>query len=147
MEQYLSMVGAGRDATFEQVKKAYRAKLMECHPDRFALNKQRQLEAQEQTKLLNFAYAALEAHFARSGGSTEVRPSEHQVHTTPSARSAARGDGGKLRALFLQEFKLRTAIRRTRQQDRLRRANRIGAALFALCSLFSIVLTTSLFFG
>lgn len=55
MSDYYATLGVARDASADDIKKAYRKKAMELHPDRNPGN----AEAEEQFKLLSAAYAAL----------------------------------------------------------------------------------------
>lgn len=55
MKDYYATLGIGRDATPEDIKKAYRKKALECHPDRNADNP----NAEATFKLVSEAYEAL----------------------------------------------------------------------------------------
>lgn len=54
-EDYYSILGVGREATAEEIKKAYRKLAMQCHPDRNQGDK----ECEEKFKKLSEAYACL----------------------------------------------------------------------------------------
>ncbi len=53
--EYYGTLGVDRNASADQIKKAYRKKAMECHPDRHAGDKGKEAEF----KKVNEAYATL----------------------------------------------------------------------------------------
>ena len=66
--EYYSILSISREATPEEIKKAYRKKAMELHPDRHGGDKQKEAEF----KKLNEAYEVLsdnqkKAHYDRHG--------------------------------------------------------------------------------
>jgi len=70
-DNYYDILGVSKDATWEEIKKAYRKKAMESHPDRHGWDK----EKEAQFKKINEAYGVLsdtwkKAHYDRFG-STE----------------------------------------------------------------------------
>ena len=54
-------LGVGPDATMDEVKAAYRQKMRDHHPDRFAHDPEAEAEAQERAQVINAAYQALTA--------------------------------------------------------------------------------------
>ncbi|MGK0357782.1 MAG: DnaJ-domain-containing protein 1 [Bradymonadia bacterium] len=54
-------LGVGPDATMEEVKVAYRLKMREHHPDRFAHDPEAEAQAQERAQVINVAYQELTA--------------------------------------------------------------------------------------
>ena len=67
-KDYYAVLGVPRDADLDQIKKAYRKKAMEVHPDRHGGDKAKEAEF----KKLNEAYSVLsdpqkKAHYDRHG--------------------------------------------------------------------------------
>lgn len=54
-------LGVGPDATMDEVKAAYRLKMREHHPDRYAHDPEAEAEAQERAQVINVAYQELRA--------------------------------------------------------------------------------------
>lgn len=66
--EYYAILAVSREATADEIKKAYRKKAMEVHPDRHGGDKQKEAEF----KKLNEAYSILsdaekKAHYDRHG--------------------------------------------------------------------------------
>ncbi|MCC5805592.1 MAG: molecular chaperone DnaJ [Opitutales bacterium] len=85
-EDYYSVLGVERDATPEQIKKAYRRKAVECHPDKHKGDK----AMEERFKTLSEAYEVLKdadkrAAYDRYG---------HAAFEGAGAARGARGGGG-----------------------------------------------------
>jgi hypothetical protein len=68
IEKYYSVLGLGCEATLEEVKRAYRQKAKELHPD-----KNKNPDAQEQFVLLTEAYACIRD---LKSGKSRIQPSE-----------------------------------------------------------------------
>ncbi len=71
--EYYNILGVERNATSEEIKKAYRKKAMEHHPDRHQGDKSKEAEF----KKINEAYATLsdeqkKAHYDRFGTSESM---------------------------------------------------------------------------
>ncbi len=71
--EYYSILSISREATPDEIKKAYRKKAMECHPDRHAGDKNKEAEF----KKVNEAYSCLsdpqkKAHYDRHGSSENM---------------------------------------------------------------------------
>jgi DnaJ-domain-containing protein 1 len=58
---HYATLGLAPGATMDEVKAAYRAKMREHHPDRFAHDPQAEAEAQAQAQNINIAYQELTA--------------------------------------------------------------------------------------
>lgn len=54
-------LGVGPDATMDEVKAAYRLKMREHHPDRYAHDPKAEADAQERAQVINVAYQELTA--------------------------------------------------------------------------------------
>lgn len=59
------ILGVGADATWDQIKKAYRMKAMEVHPDRCSIHGLTKDAAEEAFKRLSAAYTVLEREFGK----------------------------------------------------------------------------------
>lgn len=59
------ILGVAMDATWAEIVKAYRTKMLECHPDRIATSGLTPEEAHKRTKDLNAAYAVLAKEFGK----------------------------------------------------------------------------------
>lgn len=80
-KDFYATLGVARDATPEQIKKAYRKKALECHPDRNQDNPQ----AEAQFKLVSEAYEAL---------SDENRRRVYDQYGEEGLKGAGAGGGG-----------------------------------------------------
>jgi hypothetical protein len=59
------ILGVGLDATWDQIKSAFRKKFMDCHPDRIVINKMSLEEATAKSKILNAAFSLLSLEFGK----------------------------------------------------------------------------------
>lgn len=65
----LSLLDLGNNPTFDQIRKSYRRKIINNHPDRVAhLSDEEQKKAKELTIRLNRAYALLKKHYKEPSG-------------------------------------------------------------------------------
>ena len=64
-ETPFSILGEGPKSTWEEVKKSYRSKAMQCHPDRCSINGMSAVVAEEKFKKLQAAYTVLEKRMGR----------------------------------------------------------------------------------
>jgi len=67
LARHYRTLGVPRDASFETVKAAYRAKMREHHPDKHASDADAERRATRISQDLTMAYDAIEAHFRRRG--------------------------------------------------------------------------------
>ncbi len=59
------ILGVGLSATWGEIAKAYRRKVVECHPDRIAITGMTAAEANEALKRVNAAYSLLAREFGK----------------------------------------------------------------------------------
>jgi hypothetical protein len=65
-QRYLDILGIRPGVTRDELKAAYRAMIQISHPDRFQGNEALRTKAEEQTRLVNEAYAYLMANFEQT---------------------------------------------------------------------------------
>lgn len=61
------VLGVSYDSSPDEVKRAYRAAMMRCHPDRFANDESALRRATEEAKRLNQAYSVIRDFFKAGG--------------------------------------------------------------------------------
>ena len=93
LHRLLAFFGLGKDASFEDIRKAYRRTALTSHPDRFDADPQRRREAEERMKEINAAYAWLNQHQWMLGidwNREERRKEETSAPKSPNARATTR---------------------------------------------------------
>ncbi len=59
------LLGVGLKATWDEIKKAYRTKAMQFHPDRCGINQMKREDAEEMFKKISAAFTVLEREFGK----------------------------------------------------------------------------------
>lgn len=111
MSDPYEILGVKRDATDEELKKAYHTLVRRYHPDRFAGDEVREELANRKMREINVAYEAITAE--RSGGAPEtpppppVRKEKKEAH---KGGAAASGNGAATDRSFLGYPYIRTLL-------------------------------------
>lgn len=92
LHRYLDLLGLGTDASFDDVRSAYRRLALTSHPDRFDADPRRRAEAEEEMKRINAAYTWLREHRWMLGIDwTTERVDEEERRKQQQERTTAEG--------------------------------------------------------
>src|SRR5687768_4357024 len=89
-DSHFDILGVSRNATFDEIRKAYRRQIKQWHPDRFRENTDEFLKAIEVSKQINIAFKALKDHTAASKATTNQKQQKH-----PDSKSTSKRTRGK----------------------------------------------------
>lgn len=88
-DSYFELLGINRNASFGEIKKAYRRQIKKWHPDRFQDNTNELLKAIEISKQINNAFQVLKNH-ATNDTTIDLKKQKH-----PDSKSTSKRTGGK----------------------------------------------------
>ncbi len=88
---YYAVLGVHRNATAEEIKRAYRQQIARYHPDRFATaSPEEQARASRRAQQINQAYATLSNFAARTAYNRKLGQASPHPHPTPAAPAQPR---------------------------------------------------------
>lgn len=88
---YYAVLGVHRNATVEEIKRAYRQQIARYHPDRFATaSPEEQARASRRAQRINQAYATLSDFAARTAYNRKLGQASPHPHATPAAPAQPR---------------------------------------------------------
>ncbi len=114
IERYLEILGVQRGVSRDDLKAAYRAMIQISHPDRFHDNEALRKKAEEQTRILNEAYAHLLANFEQTGVSTTAEPIHFATKPQAENRTGRQRDAEEKKRQDA-EYQRRKALREARE--------------------------------
>jgi curved DNA-binding protein CbpA len=89
-DSHFEALGVNRNATFDEIKKAYRRQMKKWHPDRFQDKPDELLKAIEISKHINEAYHVLKDHAAATKRTIDLEKQKY-----PDSKSTSKRTGGK----------------------------------------------------
>ncbi|GHT55597.1 hypothetical protein FACS1894109_02500 [Spirochaetia bacterium] len=114
MIDYYEILGTARNATQEEIKKAYKSKMRKNHPDKYNDPAQKE-QAEDWSKLLNKAYETLKDDFQRSNYDLKLNSGEYK-------NEAFRQKEEELKKREQEQRRKEEELRRRKEEQKAREA-------------------------